>query len=181
MSSKMVLSKPNRYFPSSGRPTACPTMTRNSPTVVVVWCSWNALRVSSATRFSFCLRICFLSDFAHFLDQRLDNFSWSLRGAAAESNATNAMQDGGSATPALEHAPSRTLCELPAEGSLTAGLLTAGALATAGALEHMPLRVLLLPIRAVAATGALEHMSLRSALTMAAIKSGLQRRPTGVL
>ena len=45
---------------------ACPTMARNSPTVVVARC--------------------FLKSFAHFLCQRPDNFCRSLRGAAAESN-----------------------------------------------------------------------------------------------
>ena len=51
-----ALSKRNRYFPSKGTPTACPTMARNSPTVAVAWCSWKTLRNSSSTRFRFCLR-----------------------------------------------------------------------------------------------------------------------------
>ena len=41
----------NRYLPSRGTPTACPTMARNSPTVAVARCSRKALRNSSSMRF----------------------------------------------------------------------------------------------------------------------------------
>ena len=124
-----ALSKHNRYFPSWGSPTTCPTMARNSPTVAVARCSWKALRNSSSTRFSFYLR--FLRSFAHFLRQRLDNFCWSLRGAAAESNATNAVQDGGSIA---DPGPSESLYPSARRPSCSA----------TPALEHMSLRVRLL-------------------------------------
>ena len=168
---KRAVSKRNRYFPSKGTPTACPTMARNSPTVVVA-------------RY-------FLKSFAHFfLRQRPDNFCRSLRGAAAESNATSAVQGGGStagpgsseelclrehgswlvpsehglscsATPALEHIPLRTPCEFPAAYDIM-GLLTAGAVA----LEHRSSRIRLLTARALAAYSLV--------LMMATIKSGLR-------
>ena len=107
---------------------ACPTMARNSPTVVVA-------------RY-------FLKSFAHFLRQRPDNFCRSLRGAAAESNATNAVQDGGSTAdlgpskelPWLAPSARRPGCSATPALELTVGLITVGALAAADALEHMSLR-----------------------------------------
>ena len=171
-----ALSKRNRYFPSKGRPTACPTMARNSPTVDVARWSWKALRSSSSTRFNLRLRSCFLMNRAHLLDQRLHNFCWSLRGAAAESNATNAVQDGGStADPGSsqelrvrEHESWLAPSEHGPSGSATP------ALEHAPALEHVSLRVRLLT------AGALAMYSL--VLTTAAIKSGRRGLwPTGTV
>eukprot|EP00974_Lingulodinium_polyedra_P088853 8612420-Lingulodinium_polyedra.AAC.1 len=47
-----ALSKRHRYLPFKGRPTACPTMARNAPTVAVARWSWKAVRISSLTRFN---------------------------------------------------------------------------------------------------------------------------------
>ena len=77
-----------------------------------------------------------------------DNFCQSLRGAAAESNATNAVQDGGSTAdpgpskelPWLAPSARRPGCSATPALELAAGLLTVGALAAADALEHMSLR-----------------------------------------
>ena len=107
---------------------------------------------------------------AHFLDQRLNNFCRSLRGAAAESNATNAVQDGGSTADPGSSQELRV--RVPAEhgpsGSATP------ALEHAPALEHVSLCVRLLT------AGALAMYSL--VLTTAAIKSGRRGLwPTGTV
>ena len=113
---------------------------------------------------------------AHFLDQRLNNFCRSLRGAAAESNATNAVQDGGStADPGSsqelrvrEHESWLAPSEHGPSGSATP------ALEHAPALGHVSLRVRLLT------AGALAMYSL--VLTTAAIKSGRRGLwPTGTV
>ena len=113
---------------------------------------------------------------AHFLDQRLNNFCWSLRGAAAESNATNAVQDGGSTA---DPGPSQELRVREHESWLVPSEHGPSGSATP-ALEHAPvLEEMSLHIRLLT-EGALAMYSLM--MTMDAIKSGRRGLwPTGAV
>ena len=143
---------------------------RSSSSVDVARLSWRALRSSSATRFNLCLRSSFLVNLAHFFDQRLNIFCWSLRGAADESNATIAVQDGGSAadpgSPQELRVEEHESWVVPSEHGPKCSATPA--LEHALALEHRSLRIRLLT------TGALATYSL--VLMMAAIKSGRRGR-----
>ena len=100
----------------------------------------------------------------HFIEQRLNNSYWSLRGAAAESNATKIVQDGGSI---VDPGSSQELRVREHESWLVASEHGPGsappALEHAPALGHVSSRVRLLT------AGGLAMHSL--ALTKAAIKS----------
>ena len=102
------------YFPSSGMPKVCTNMARKSPTVAVS--PW--LCKASCNSFLNTLRVTFALCLSNVLYEGLCNFCCHLTKAAAESNATNAMIEEGSAagpgfweTSELEHGPLLTLSE----------------------------------------------------------------------